>query len=85
MVNSINLGVLAHLSRRLTRCAYSMVVEPSSVRASVRAFTLSILNISKTSWPIAVRFYMRQHWGGGVPAIVFLSKSDRNSGFHSNR
>ena len=45
-----------------------MVVEPASVGASVgasvRAFTLSILNISETSRPIAVRFYMKQHWGG---------------------
>ena len=52
-----------------------MVVEPASVggcvRASVRAFTLSILNISETSWPIAVRFYMKQHCGRGLPAIGF--------------
>ena len=37
----------------------------------VRAFTLSILNISETSWPIAVIFYRKQHWGGGLPAIGF--------------
>ena len=52
-----------------------MVVKPSSVRLSVRpsvgAFTLSIFNISETTWPITVRFYMKQHWGGGLPAIGF--------------
>ena len=42
-----------------------------SVGASVRVFILSILNISETSWPIAVRFYMKQQWGGGLPAISF--------------
>ena len=44
-----------------------MVVEPASVGESVRAFTLSILNISET----IVRFYMKQHWGRGLPAIGF--------------
>ena len=43
----------------------------ASVHASVRSSTLSILNISETSRPIAVRFYMKQHWVGGLPAIGF--------------
>ena len=52
-------------------------------RLCVRASTLSILNISETSWPIAVRFHMKQHWGGGLPAIGFLSRSDQNLGLVS--
>ena len=43
--------LLAHLSRSLTRCAYSMGLEP----ASVRLFTLSNIEISKTSGPIAIK------------------------------
>ena len=51
---------LAHLSRRLTRWAYRMGLEPASVRASVRACvrasTLSNMNISETSRPITTKF-----------------------------
>ena len=45
--------VLAHLSRRLTRWAYSipMVRRPSSS-------TLSYLNISEACWPILIKFYV---------------------------
>ena len=42
-----------------------------SVRASVRASTLSIINISETSGPIAATFYMKHHWGGGKAALGF--------------
>ena len=52
-----------------------MVVEPASVGASVhpcvRAFTLSILNISKTTRPIAIKFYLKHHCGGGMVALGF--------------
>ena len=45
---------LAHLSRRLTRWAYSipMVCRPLS------SSTLSNLNISEASWPILIKFYV---------------------------
>ena len=66
---------LAHLSRRLTRWAYRMGLEPASVRpcvrASVRASTLSNMNISETGRRIAFKFYMKHHWGGGKAALGF--------------
>ena len=54
--------LLAHLSRRLTRWAYSipMVRRPSVVvrlRPSSSS-TLSNLNISEASWPILIKFYV---------------------------
>ena len=49
-----------------------MGLEPaSSVCAFVRAFTLSNMNISETSWPIAIKFYLNHHWDGGKAALVF--------------
>ena len=48
-----------------------MGVEPSSVRAWVGASTLSNINISETSWPIAIIFYLKHHWGGGKAALGF--------------
>ena len=68
-------GFLAHLSRRLTRWAYRMGLEPSSVRPCVRpcvrASTLSNMNISETSRPITTKFYLKHHWGGGKAALGF--------------
>ena len=58
---------LAHLSRRLTRWAYSIPVEP----ASIRALTLSNMNISTTSRPIATKFCLKHLWGGGKAALGF--------------
>ena len=43
-----------------------MVVEPASVGVSVRAFILSILNISTTTRPIAIKFYLKHHEKGKV-------------------
>ena len=63
--------LLAHLSRRLTRWAYRMGLEPASVRVSVRASTLSNMNISETSRPIATKFYLKHHWGEGKAALGF--------------
>ena len=67
--------LLAHLSRRLTRWAYRMGLEPSSVRPCVRpcvrASTLSNMNISETSRPITTKFYLKHHWGGGKAALGF--------------
>ena len=48
-----------------------MGVEPASVRASVRALTLSNMNISATSGPIASKFYLKHNLGGGKAAICF--------------
>ena len=62
---------LAHLSRRLTRSADSIPVEPASVRTCVRAFTLSNMNISATSGPIVTKFYLKHHWVGGKDALGF--------------
>ena len=42
------------------------------VCASVRPFTLSNMNISATSGPIATKFYLKHHWGGGKAALGFL-------------
>ena len=42
-----------------------------SVRASVRLFTLLNINISETSGPIATKFYLKHHWGGGRAALGF--------------
>ena len=39
-----------------------------SVRASVRASTLSNMNISETSWPILIKFHLEHHWGGRLAA-----------------
>ena len=42
-----------------------------SVRASVCASTLSNMNISATSKPIATKFYPKHHWDGGKAASGF--------------
>ena len=39
--------------------------------ASVRAFTLSNISISETSWPIVIKFHLGHHWGGGLAALGF--------------
>ena len=44
-----------------------MGVEP----ASVCALTLSNMNISATSGPIVIRFYLKHHCGGGKAALCF--------------
>ena len=62
---------LDHLSWRLTRWAYRMGLEPASVRPCVRASTLSNMNISETSRPITIKFYLKHHWDGGKTALGF--------------
>ena len=42
-----------------------------SVRPSIRAFAFSNLNIAETSWSIAIKFYLKQHWSGGKVALGF--------------
>ena len=39
--------------------------------ASVRAFTLSNMNISETGGLMAIKFYMKHYWGGGKAALRF--------------
>ena len=38
---------------------------------SVYMYTLSNMNISKTSGPIATKFYLKHHWDGGKDALGF--------------
>ena len=63
---------LAHLSRRLRG---ELIVYQSSRRPSVRALvcasTFSNMNISETSRPIAIKFYLKHHWGGGKASVGF--------------
>ena len=40
----------------------------ASVRLSVRASTLSNMNIIETSWPIIIKSHLEHHWGGGLAA-----------------
>ena len=48
-----------------------MGLKPASMRASVRLFTLSDMNISETSWPIIMKCHLKHHWGGGLAALGF--------------
>ena len=41
------------------------------VCACVCPLTISNMNISKTRGPIATKFYLKHHWGGGKPALGF--------------
>ena len=41
------------------------------VRPSVRPFTFSNMNISATSWPIGMKFYLKHYWGGGKASVGF--------------
>ena len=59
---------LAHLSRKLIG---ELIVYRSSRRPSVRLFTLLNMNISATSWPIGMEFYLKQHWGWGKTSVCF--------------
>ena len=57
-----------------------MGVEPASVRASVRPSTTSDMNISATSRPIGMKFYLKHHWGRGKAASNFGAVGFRSSG-----
>ena len=48
-----------------------MGLEPASVSASVRPFTISDMNISEASWPIIIKFHLKHHLGGGLAALGF--------------
>ena len=47
------------------------MVYPSSGRPSVGPSTLLNMNISETSRPITIKFYLMHHWGGGKVALDF--------------
>ena len=48
-----------------------LIVYQSSRRLCVRAFTLLNIYFSETSGPIATKFYLKHHWGGGKAALGF--------------
>ena len=48
-----------------------LIVYQSSRRASVRPLTLSNMNFSATSRPIATKFYLKHHCVGGKAASDF--------------
>ena len=41
------------------------------MRPSVSALTLSNMNISATSWPIGMKFYLKRLCGGGKASVGF--------------
>ena len=48
-----------------------LIVWDSSLCPCVRPFTLSNMNISKTSWPIIIIFHQEHHLGGELTALGF--------------
>ena len=58
--------LLAHLSLRLIG---ELIVYRSSRRPCVRPLTLSNMNISASSWPIEMKFYLKHYWGGGKASV----------------
>ena len=44
---------------------------PLSAKKNPYILTLSNMNISKTSWPVLVKFYVYHHRGGGKAALGF--------------
>ena len=62
-----------------------LIVWDSSWRPSVRASTLSNMNISETSWPIVIKFHLEHHWGGGLTALGFWLDRIRTLNLHGNR
>ena len=69
-----NLVFLAHLSRRLKG---ELIVYPCCGvrrrcrRRRRRCPPFSSMNISEDSWPIAIKFYLKHHLGGGKTAWGF--------------
>ena len=68
----VPLQLLAHLSRRLKG---ELIVYPCSGvrrrRRRRRCPPFSNMNISEASWPIAIKFYLKHHWGRGKAAWGF--------------
>ena len=80
------LWFLAHLSRRLTRWAYRIPVEPASVRPSVcqcvHTFKHEYL---WNQWVDRNQILSEASLGWGKGCIWFWVRSDQNSRFHGNR
>ena len=81
--------LLAHLSRRLTRWAYRMGLEPACVRACVRASVRACVHTFKHEYLRDQQADYNQilseaslGWGKGC--IRFWCRSDQNSCFHGN-
>ena len=72
---------LAHLSRRLTRWAYRMVLEPASVRACVHTFKHEYLRDQQADYN---QILSEASLGWGKGCIRFWCRSDQISGFHGN-
>ena len=51
--------------------AYRMGLKPAFIRVYVCLLTLSNMNISETSGPIAIKLYLKHHWGNGKAALGF--------------
>ena len=88
---TVTIAYLAHLSRRLTRWAYSIpmvrrpsivVRRPSSVVVVVHTFKLEYL-WSHLANLDQILYVASLGWGKGC--IRFWGRLDQNSGFHSNR
>ena len=77
---------LAHLSRRLTRWAYRMGLEPASVRPCVRVCVHTFKHEylwDRLADGNQILYEASLGWGKGC--IRFWCRSDQNSGFHGNR
>ena len=61
--------ILGHMSRRLK--GELIVYQCSGVRRRRRRSPFSKMNISEASRPIAIKFYLKHHWGGGKAADQF--------------
>ena len=61
--------ILAHQSRRLRISLLDGT--RAGVCPCVHASTLSNINISETSWPIVIKFYLEHYWGRGLAAFGF--------------
>ena len=72
---------LAHLSRRLTRWAYRMGLEPASVRACVHTFKYEYIRDQQADYN---QILSETSLGWGKGCIRFWCRSDQNSGFHGN-
>ena len=66
-----------------------LIVNQSSRCPSVGVSTLSNINISETSGPIAIKLYLKHHWGEGweKAALGFSADQIRTlvNCFHGNR
>ena len=66
---------LAHLSRMLNGSLW--YTSRAIVRVCVQASTCSNMNISETSRPIAIKSYLKHHWGGGKASLDFYLEQIR--------